>query len=622
MAKRTEETTAKTSEAQASQGTGATSSSPYAAMLKQAAKLQTAYRTGADLSIPSAISRGNSSGPGGYNYGQVRYVVPGIAVYNWYPTAGVATRATDPVNMAIKSIYAFVRSANSGARNYQPSDLFIYTTALDSIYSLYYQIIRVMGLLNTFTEHNVYYPRAIVRALGFDYDDFVEHQPAILFQLANWAAKLKQFSLPSSMRVYQDHRDMNTTVYTDGDTDRSQMYAFAQDGFWTYEVVDEVKGLTLRKLADFETSDIVLQSENQHYVATWYATKGLFNAMLEAFLNSDDVALISGDITKAYQVAGFVELPIIDSTYITPIGKSDLMLNSIMNADVIAVDPATCRVQDSPDALGYVVCQPGFNLVDFWINTARNYAAFKAANPDATGWDNPAALNFTNDFSYPAQAGNTYWENFVSDNPTEDEMVAALRFRVWVDETSITFNSMRPQDTDLFDGRTSEEYTLLNNMLSDFTDKKLPIRACANYKLKYCGTEILHDCYIASLLPTTGNFNTAGATYALGGAYHAPTFTPTTYVAATMTANTTATSAPVYSNGSVSGQMANVMNIFTLAAFDWHHRVYCADTNSVNAPAGVNDISIPCFDPQNVVPIGEANIQQFIDAALYYAFFG
>lgn len=605
--------------AQQSSTESQSSNSPYAQMMRQAAKLQTAYRTGAELRNPSAIIAPGANNT--YTYGQIEYTVPGIAVYKWYPTAGVATKATDPVNMAIKSIYSFVRSANSGARNYQPSDLFIYTTALDSIYSLYFQIMRVMGLLNLYTERNVYYPKAIVEALGFDYDDFVDHQPAILFQMANWAAKLKQFALPNSMRVYQDHRDMNTIVFTDGETDRAQLYAFVQDGFWTYEVVDEVKGLTLRSLVDFETSDITLQTVNTNYRATWAATRNLFNAMLNAFLVSDDVALISGDITKAYQVAGFVDLPIIDSSYTTPIGKSDTMLHSIMNADVIAIDPETCRVYDSPDALGYVVCEPGFNTRDFLNKRAERYAQYKAADATSVGWDNPAAHGITARYNYPAQIGNTYWENFVADEPTEDMMVAALRFRVWVDETSITWNPMNT--TNIFTGNTVEENALVNGMLSDFTDP-LPFWAGPNYKLKYCGTEVLHDCYIASLQPTTGWFQTALQSYALGGSYHAPTFTPAANSYVNYSANANSSALPTMALGLNKSDMSSVMNVAALTAFDWHHRVYLVDCNPGTNPStnAINKISFPIFDPQNVVPIGEANVQQFIDAALYYAFFG
>lgn len=616
MAKRNEQETvaaATVAEGQTTQEVRA--SSPYQEMLKQAAKVQSAYRTGGSVTIPDKVVVSSSEGLGAR---QQDYTVPGVMVYNWYPTAGVASSATDPVNMAIKSIYAFVRSANSGARNYQPSDLYIYTTALDSIYSLYYQIARVVGLLNVFSERNVYYPKALVEALGFDYDDFVDNQPNIIFTMANWKAKMRQFSLPASMRVYQDHRDMNTTIYTDGDTVRAQMFAFVQDGFWTYEVVDQVKGLTLRRIIEFEGENSIFIDQSDEsltrYHATWSATKALFNTMLEAFLTSDDVALISGDIEKAYREAGFVDLPLLDSTYVTPIGKSDIMLTAIMNANVIPIDPATCRVQDVASGEGYVVSQPGFNSYNYYSrlrDATLNYAATEEANLA----DNPYYFLISNAAEVPAFVGNTYWENQVPDDPTDDDLIAALRFRVWLDESTFA-NVNWPLTLTASDQEKWAAFIALQGT----NPQGFIVPSGYDFKLQHCGTEVIHSAYMYTLAPKVdyaiASDDSSVSTYA----NYMPEFLPVTRRYYSMT-RTSATEVSVASS-TEANVTRSLVALSHLANFDWHHRVYPESTQMLGGQLGKHVILPPIIDTQNVIPLGRQNIQQFVDAALYVAFFG
>lgn len=585
------------------------SNSPYGVMLTQAAKLQTAYRTGAPLQI--FAERGDAEGA--REIFAQDYIVPGIMIYRWYPTLGVSDSATSPASMAAKTVYSYVRAANSGARNYQPSDLQIYTLALDSIYSLYFQLVRVIGTINYFTPFNTYYPEALVRSLGFDYNDYVDNLPAVVFQMANWAAKLKQFALPSTMRLYSDHRDLSLNIYRDGDTERAQMYAFVQDGFWSYEMVDQVKGLRMVTPYEFGTVDFGYDAQFNYPALTWKQTQALFNSLLNAFLTSDDVALISGDITKAYAEQGFVDLPIIDLNYSTPVGKSDMLLTAIMNADIVPVDPISMRVVDAPDQLGYIVSKPGFSIDNFC-----KYAKFlgqKDVNLMVVYFE------YMNNMTTPI-VGNTPFANFVADSPSELDMVAAMRFRLWIDEESVKVN------TNLI---TADAYKA--NGPYPATGTRYHLSTTCDFAIKTCGTEIIHAAQISQLQPSKPvSISVVTATQATGTNFVTAPFTTVKpwqdvqqfigWTRSRMTSNSdNATLNPtIYANDHGNEVL---VALASLANFDWHHRVYVVNriVNTGTGTTTTNATTPPYIDMQHAVPLAEENIQQFNDAYLYYAFF-
>lgn len=576
------------------------SNSSYHQMLIQAAKMPTAYRTGAPVKTPSVVT--------GNPVSTRDWTNPGIMTLAWIPTLGVATSATDPVNMAGQSIYSFVRHANSGARNYESPDLQIYTLALDSLYSLYYSIGRVIGILNLTTEENRYYPRTLVTALGFDYDDFVDNQPNILFQLANWRAKLRQYSLPAQMRIYKEHRDMSEAFFTDGETARAQMYVFVQDAYWSYEVVDTVKGLTARYPIEFKQSAMTASDIAGSPILTWSETKTMFNTLLDAFLTSSDVALISGDITKAYGEAGFVDLPLIDNNYVPPIIKDDAMLLSIMNADITPVDPASMRVNDVTLTTagakgGYLTCTPGFNNDRF-----VKYCA-DLPNTLPNGQLQPWMALVTDVSRYPIAYGNSGFINMVANNPSDEECVAAMRFRTWVEFITVGGNV----GWSGFDAATTGATLRAKMTSAGYTGTLQVPTDAANYNITTCGTEVITRARVYTF--NSGSINILGGnSYSESGLIGFNAFITPQYTTRAMTQT-----AASISNVEIANKLVEVL--VTLANFDWHPRLYASVKMSANVPTGTNGTTGPCIDTQNMAPVGEVNIKQFNDALLYYRFF-
>lgn len=74
--------------------------------------------------------------------------IPGIAAIHYVPTIGTSgTTEASAANIAAKNIYAYVRYANSGARNYEAVDLMMYLMACDSAYMLYAHMCGIYSAL-------------------------------------------------------------------------------------------------------------------------------------------------------------------------------------------------------------------------------------------------------------------------------------------------------------------------------------------------------------------------------------------------------------------------------------------------------------------------------------------
>lgn len=341
--------------------TQAATGSSYATMLATATRLATAVRTGTPLPTHGVAVKqaATDSRAASFEVGTRYQMTDGIMVFEWVPTVGVnsdSNKATTPLNMAVKALYSEIRHANSGARNYEASDLGIYLMAADSLYNVYYDMLRVYGALRTFTPNNRYYPRSLVTALGYDFDDLTRNQANFLFYMQNFAAKLKEFAIPSVMRLFTRHMRYNSVIYTDGDTDKSQLYLFRQKVFFSYEKVDQVKGLTPLTVPA-TGGDVSATTFHDGKQTTFADISGFADRLLNAFMNSDDVALISGDIIKAFGDASVNTLPLADLNYTTPIVKDDGMLTTINNLTIVPIDLSTCIIKD--DQNGNLICNIG-----------------------------------------------------------------------------------------------------------------------------------------------------------------------------------------------------------------------------------------------------------------------
>nr|AVA30691.1 capsid protein [Picobirnavirus sp.]AVD97015.1 capsid protein [Picobirnavirus sp.] len=322
---------------------------------------------------------------------------PCIMRLKWVPTVGVAHDATADINVAFKAFYSKVRHANSGARNYESPDLVAYTMAMDSIANLYHAGLRAYGMLNLYSSNNAVYPKRIVEAMGFDFEDWINNQPNICFYLKNKMNQLMTFSVPNAMPIFMSHLDISSKVYTDGEGDKTQAYVFVQDVYYSYEKADQAAGLT----------PVSFFTPNDEKLYTWAQYVQLFERLLQPLLNSEDIAMISGDIEKCYGTVSAMRIVPISDAYNTPVVKDDDILLGINNALIVPIDASTLITRDTQG--GFFKCEP-------------------ESKPYATN-----DLSAFYDSGCGPQIGANAFLNFGDVANTPDKVSAALRFHPWVE---------------------------------------------------------------------------------------------------------------------------------------------------------------------------------------------
>lgn len=530
----------------------------FGQLISTAAKLPTAYATGAEIELP-VMKMSHASGSTRYEMmlGTIKDKAPGIMVYDWVPTIGVSTDNSSPANLAMAEIASFIKSQVNRRPVWETPDLAIAMLAIDSIYSLHFSLMRVYGLINRYSAMNKYWPRAIIESMGFDFDDFRNNQVNLLFMLQQRAAELRRLALPATFRLFERHLRFNSLIFADGETEKAQLYIFNQSCYWSYEVVDQVKGLTPIRLHS-PMGDGEISAMAPDNLMTFASVVGIYDRMLTALRNSSDIDIIVGDIISAYGDAAISVVPEMAADYITPIVYDPAVLCSINNACIYNADTSSLRIIDKGG--NYLYCQPRLTQ----------------SNTDG-GW-------------VSATVGNMPYLNFVTDVPSEADVVNAMLFHAWVDDVAIQ--------------RTGAP-----------TETQDPV-GYTTYKIVACGTELITNARLY-VIPTGVKFKLSeGEAYLEGAAggemyhmYDLQQYLQTQHYDA--------------SSGKVVNDVTEVLlKIARLSAFKAHHPVAAvALVLDTSVPAVVTATTPFICSTQNRVPITQTNVQQLFTALLYDAFF-
>lgn len=542
----TETTSASQGTVSSFQNANVSTTTALAAMASIATNINTSSAAGAPLSSPVYTTE-LKSGKSALTTKRTTY--SGMLVYDWIPSYGVVDNNLDPVNIANAECYSYVMGNITGRKPFESVDLSIYNMCLDSLYSLYCTAGRVLGLIGNYSVVNDYMPKALVEALGFDYDDWMINRPAVVSTLAEYGAALSAYPLPPYNETWRVHTDMNSAIYRDGGVNRAQMYAFRQTAFYSYEKVDVVQGLSLVKLP------------NNCKFSEWL---DVFQRLFSAFQFSGDVQTIRTKCIQAWGMALSNQLPLFTMEYRTPIVKDDYMLISIMNADIVDVDLDSCRIYDAGN--GSFRSYPRARLSDI-----------DGSQIPAEGQVQPAEWLGSRFFC------NRNVLNFVSDAPTGAEILAAMRFKVWIDES--TFG---PIDT------SSSSFATAEGLVG------------YHFRLKHCGTEIITAAKVYSLSYDSRDFydpfyliakDTASINIAdipKNKFYvHEPnglvSYDVPSYLSLGANHFSVDGSGVIVKNVPVGGVIKAMRALEMLSRFDWHHGV------SVGTDGGSVDLSTATF---------------------------
>nr|AVX53635.1 putative capsid [Marmot picobirnavirus] len=257
------------------------------------------------------------------------HTVAGIMSMLLAPSIGVSTTNTSAANIAAQQIYTLTRKANSGAANYDKTDLMMMIISMDSAYMLYEYFLRAYKVLGTYDYMSRYMPKALLHSMGFNYADLNRNAADFKALLDLFAYKLASVNVPDQFDFIHRHSWLFSNVYKDSQDVRSQLYVFNPDGWYIW-----AEGTTSTPNFLKYTSNPAFSSGVPSQSNLWTLDKmyDAMDAIMEPILGSQSVGNMSGDLMKAFGEGGMIKIQTPDThLFLEPVHDMEV-INQMMNA--------------------------------------------------------------------------------------------------------------------------------------------------------------------------------------------------------------------------------------------------------------------------------------------------
>jgi len=199
------------------------------------------------------------------------------------------------------------------------ASLALFMTGLTSIANMIAEAKRVLGVSQLYNGTNYYYPKGIIKALGFDPAEIIGHQDSLRMLLNDSILSFNNLKVPDFMNIYRRQYGLAHNIYADEDDTRAQLYAFVSDGYYIYSDVNN-------KLIWMDKP------------ATFAGLLSAINDCLMSWRNSSDLGLISGSIQRAFSEANMITLDYV-ATGDVVLPTVDRNINwQIQNSDATVMD--------------------------------------------------------------------------------------------------------------------------------------------------------------------------------------------------------------------------------------------------------------------------------------------
>lgn len=350
-----------------------------------------------------------------------RQAVPGhMAIYFVKTVGNTSDGATAPINVAAKKLYAFVRHANSGSRNYDSVDLMQYVIAIDELNTMLAWGCKIYSLLNTAKMENFYYSQGILENEHVDYGDFVNHISDLRAYINCSIIKAHAFAIPQEWSITKRHVWLVSSIFKDADVKRSQEYTFVP---LEYKVYDDTDGnLDARYVTGTPGVDYFIPGEQN---LTYADYTGIIDAMIEALTGSEDIGIMSGDILKAYGGAeNLFELKTIPEDFHIESVHSMEVLSQISGATLIGLPQSIDTLDIYQDNSGATSLLYQGSATSSIYKLSPIFKPFAAFEFEAKGYSFPSsyALNALDESVVPI--------NMYKDDVTPDDVMVATRLTV------------------------------------------------------------------------------------------------------------------------------------------------------------------------------------------------
>lgn len=238
-------------------------------------------------------------------------------VVDWF--AGISADFRSVLNQASTNLWSFIRGRNSGATNYQASDILINTVlAATDFYCNVAFVERLFKFHKHYLSTNRLLPRMIFNACGIDYEDFINNIAKYRYYFNTLVAKASSLVIPNEFPFIQQAIGHFTDIYKDRDssTGREQLYIKVKQFHHIYDPVYNSQGGGVRLMvwSDFDKSQSTYSlypvitglvrntngSSAQNYATKLSMLLTIMEKQLNAIITDEDTNIMFGDLIKAF----------------------------------------------------------------------------------------------------------------------------------------------------------------------------------------------------------------------------------------------------------------------------------------------------------------------------------
>lgn len=316
-----------------------------------------------------------------------KHAVPGIMKMEFIPIIGISKDGNSAVNNASRLLYSWIRHANSGSRNYEQSDLFTYVLAVSNMLTYHGELVRLYGLVQTYSKMNRYIGKALITSLGYDYDDVVKNSATLRYGINALAVRINSFAIPKQIHLFARHLSLVTSIFKDATDVKSQLYYFQPSQLfqWSAFGPDGVASSSLEP--------VMTPTYNAIGTVTVEQALTFGNQLVDSLAVNEDVGLMSGDILRGCGEGGIYHVGSIPETFVIQPVYDQVMLAQIHNANIARMPNA--NVSSEKTSLwvtqnnNNIIYNPNTKLRNSW---AGEYASAFNQQVLDSGMENPDAV--------------------------------------------------------------------------------------------------------------------------------------------------------------------------------------------------------------------------------------
>lgn len=245
---------------------------------------------------------------------------------------GISKANLAAVNQQAFRTYARLSSINAKNTNYSPNDVSTMILAMGELITLFAVAQRAYGLLWTYNVRNRTMPKMLLDKSGVDSAALSKMGADYLIRLNTIIVEANRIPFPSNIDYFNKCAEMYSSVYSDSESDMSELYVPLPYSIWELDETGSTEGTVLRTrklwsssfgaFTPLDPNDLLDLLEEQ---VENMLTSGTFNYIYSDILN---LAAKDNNIKLLYFTPvelGYSVMPVYDKEFLLRINNSTIL---------------------------------------------------------------------------------------------------------------------------------------------------------------------------------------------------------------------------------------------------------------------------------------------------------